>query len=490
MAKILGLDIDKNSVRAVLVHSAMRKNEIVRCVELSLQDKMEDGLGHAIGELKEELGSPDTVITCLEGQQVSLRSLDLPRAAARHLQQIIPNELESLLPFDLGDVLFDYQPISSNAEGLRVLTASAPKSAVASHIERLESATIHAQEIAAGAAALDGLSAVVPALRASGPIMLIGLDPDATDICFLRDGACDAARTLSTGVAGLPASADVLGREIAQTLAAYRTSGAEPPSAVYLLGDGSLAEGAVRWMSDLLKLDVDVLELPDLPGALPEHKPKFARALALASRTVSRGKRINLRSGDFATTPTLGVFREKAKLFAWCGAAIFAAFLVSTVGRYQMLGKQHEALELRLARVSKEVFGKETTSAEEARGLLEGKGQDDPIPKTSAYDILEAVSRAVPESIVHDTKELRIEIGMAEDRGRLEIEGVLSNNTERAQIATNLRAHTCIDELKEGGTSPAPDGRLRYEIEAVLACPGQGAPSKKSRAKKEDDGLE
>ncbi len=492
MAKILGIDISQSSVRAVLVQANLRKTEVLRCVETTLATDSPNALSEGIRTVQDMLGqSYDIAIAHLGGQQVSLRLLQLPRAATRHLQQIIPNELESLLPFDLDDVLFDYQIVSQNTQALRILTASAPRPLIAETLRRLSDAGIELQELAAGAAVFDALPNIIPSLKKPGPVMLINLDLESTDICILKNGTCDTVRTLSTGVAGLPDNASTLGREISQTLAAHRASGGEAPSAVFLMGDGSMSQGATSWMSNLLHLDVDVLELPELPGVLPEHASKFSRALALASRTLTRGKRLNLRSGDFAPTHTLSSLREKSKLFAWCGAAVFVAFLISTYGRYQILGKQHEALETRLAKVTQEVFGQETTDPTLARALLDGKeGEDDPMPKVSAYDILEAVSAAVPQSIVHDTRELRIEIGLGEDRGRLDLEGVLSNNSERAQVANNLRQHACIKDLKEAGTSPAGDGRLRYEIEATLECPGQSSAKKKSRTEKDTHGVE
>jgi general secretion pathway protein L len=494
MTRVLGIDIDRHSIKAALVQTAMRKSETLCYAEAKLSgDNPEQAMLEAVTQMQATLGHRyDAVIACLGGQDVSFRVLQLPRAASRHLHQIIPNELESLLPFDMADVLFDHQPISQTPQTVRLLTAATPRQSVVAELQRLKNLNMQAQELAVGAAAFDGLGGSVAELREAGPLMLISLDLDSTDICVLRQGTCELARTLSIGVSKLPGQADALGREITQTLAGYRGSGGELPTAVYLVGEGSIAPGAVRWMSELLHVDVDVLELPNAPGVEPAQRPRFARALALASRTVVRRKRLNLRAGDFAPDRTLNLLREKSKLLAWCGAALFVAFVVSSYGRYQLLGKQRDALQLRLGRATQELFGEEAKTAERARALLEGKdGDEDPLPRVSAYDILEAVSRAVPDSIVHDTKELRIEIGLGGDRGRLDLEGVLSNNNQRAQVANNLRQHDCIKELKEAGTSPAGDGRLRYEIEAVLECAGQtSAKKKKSSPGKDNDGLE
>src|SRR5687768_8251928 len=109
MARYLGIDITATSMRGVLVKSALRKAEVERYVEIPLTAAPGDPargpeLADAGASLLRALpASPDSIVAAVPGEITSLRPLELPNAARKRLAEIIPFELESVLPFEPSD---------------------------------------------------------------------------------------------------------------------------------------------------------------------------------------------------------------------------------------------------------------------------------------------------------------------------------------------------------------------------------------------------
>ena len=94
MARILGLDIDRDSLRGVLIKTAFKRTEIESFVEipLSAQDGPErlPELHAGIANLLRALGKPpDIVHSALDGEQASLRVVELPLAASKRAAEVL-----------------------------------------------------------------------------------------------------------------------------------------------------------------------------------------------------------------------------------------------------------------------------------------------------------------------------------------------------------------------------------------------------------------
>lgn len=521
MARILGLDIGPQAVRATLVRTALRSTEVVRYLEapiLPVGTPLAPGMGGvspsqdavasqnaadqaaaneeasdggalappgpskvaavrtALGTLLGQLDRPpEQVIVALDGREASLRIVELPAGAAKKIAEVLPFELDELVPFEMDEAIVDYQPVDRTATLLRVLAAAVPKDRVAQHLAELKEVGVDPVEVAVGAAALDGLVRLVPELEGDEPRVLVEIRQDRTDVCVLVGGTCHFARTLTGGLEAIRSGGETLRRELKRTFAAYRATGAPPPERVYLCGEAArLPDAAIPWLADIVGQEVTLLQLPDAPGADPSLRPSFALATALAGRATHRGKRLNLRRGDLAHTRSGGLLRQHARLLAACAACALLAFGYSVWAQYTVLSEEQEQLRAQLAQVTKDIFDEETRSPVRARELLEGGRQTvDPLPKFTAYDVLDAISAAIPPEITHDTRRLTIEIDDETREGRFELQGTVASIAERDTIAANLEAHRCFTEIKPGPTSPGPGNeRLNYRLEAEVHCPG------------------
>src|SRR5436190_2675944 len=107
MAKYLGLDVGSSYVRAVLVRTGYRRISIDAMTEIDL------ALAPTVGEAIEMAAKPlvsagESVAVNLEGERTFIRRIEIPAAAQKQLTEVLPYELESELPFELSDAVYDH----------------------------------------------------------------------------------------------------------------------------------------------------------------------------------------------------------------------------------------------------------------------------------------------------------------------------------------------------------------------------------------------
>ena len=480
MARILGIDLGKASVRGTVVRSTLRSTEVVQYLEQpftpAAPGEPNEGLQTAIRELVGAISPPpDQVIAALDGRDASLRVIELPAGAAKRVGDVLPYELDELVPFEIEDAIIDHQPVDRGDTIMRVLATAVPMTRVGHRLSELKELGLDPSELAVGAAALDGLRHLLPELKGDKTQLLLMIDLDHTEVCILQAGACVFARTLVGGTEELRAGGRRLGGDLKRTLASYRASGGSALDEVFVGGEAALyPDSILPWVSELTGQEAHVLALPDSPGADPSVRPRFTTSTALAGRAVSRSRRLDLRQGEFAHTKAMSALRQHTRLIAVCAACILVSFVFSTWARYSVLADERDRLQEQLLEVTDDAFGEGTRSPTQARELLAGGRQSaDPLPRFTAYDVLDAVSAAVPPDIKHDTRRLNIEVDDVQREGRFELQGTVASIAERDTIAANFEAHECFTEINRGPTSPGPRNEgLNYRLEATVHCPG------------------
>jgi general secretion pathway protein L len=496
MARFLGIDIGDGALRGVMVRSTLRKLELERYVEIPLTESPDapgrlPELSEAGRNLLRALGAtPDAIVAGLPGEETSLRAIELPAAARKRIGEVLPFELEAVLPYDPHDAIIDHQPIASDQGTLRVLSAAVLRPHVAAALERLRQIGLEPRELAAGAAALDGLGNLIPELKAAGPLLLIDVGDQRTDLCFMHKGHCVSARTIDLGVEHLPDGAAPLQRELQRTLAAFRTAGFDAPLEAYLSGAGAHADGAVAWLTSALGVPVQLLALPTASSAQTAPSSVFGKAAALAARGAMGGRRINLRSGEFAHHAAGGQLAEHLNLITTCAVIVVMTVMFSLKARQALLSDEQQALRTELGTVTKNVFGEAISDPLLAEARAKNPKATDPLPRFDAYDALAAVSAAIAPEISHEVKRLSLEVADEKREGRMELQGALDSLSQRDEIVSQLGSHPCFHEIELGKTTPvANQNRINYQIEAVLQCPGEGGEStKKNKTKKTELG--
>ncbi|HEY3593916.1 MAG TPA: PilN domain-containing protein [Polyangiaceae bacterium] len=485
MAKFLGIDVGGSYVRAVLVHTSYRRIGIEAMRELERPPAM--SIEEAVRTVAGPMVLPgESIAINLDGGRTFIRRLTIPLAAQKQLAEVLPFELESELPFELSEGVYDYSLLrrAGPEDPLTVFAVVARTEDVQAQITLVKNAVADEPErVAPGGLSLSSLTLVAPELATSGLVMLLDLEDDRSEVVLLDRGEPVLARTLSRGVAGLPASAPALAREIRQTLAAFRASGGAAPEVGYLLGSGAALPGATEFLGAEVGIRLEPLPPARLFEPTPEHLeqlPRFAKAASLALALTARGRGLNLRKGPLAYERGFGFLRDKVPLLSGLAVVILFSFFFSTWAELRALAQQKVVLEAALSTLTKDVFGESTDDPARATDLLDrstGSIEEDPLPHADAFDVMVELSQAVPDGMVHDIEELDVQ------RSHVTVHGIAPTIPDAQQIAATLKNVRCFQDVKIVRTTQEVGGdRQKYNMEFDVKCPNEGTKDKATAA--------
>jgi general secretion pathway protein L len=554
VATLLGIEVGTRTVRAALVRTQLRSITVARYTEVSLDEMRmlaaapppmpvaaapiaglpeasalpmdapaapapvegtapvelaaDAPLRLAIAEVLKRMGvSSATIVADMPGEDVSLRRLELPPAAARRLDELLPFEMESLIPFDAAETLLDHQLAEPpEPTKIRVVVCAVTRAKVRARLDVLANAGADPEELVPGPVALGGLAMLMPVLATEAPQMLVHVGYARTDVAILRKGKLELARSISAGLddvrevgfareAPYGSGAERLYRELRQTLATHRMQNGADLEAVRVSGDVEAGEALLGWLGAALDKTPIPLEMPaapevtsatiGVPGGAPAdplRAPAFALALGLAGQSLVRGKHLDLRRGDLAKKRSMGAMRELAPLIGVCASFVIVAYFYSVYAHWSVLTARRAVLEAELEEVTTQRLGEGTRSASQARTLLEqGRQSPDPLPAFDAFDALLALSNAIPDGIDHDVQRLQIELGDDRSGGHVELQAVVSSIEERDRISEALGEVPCFRNLELGPMTQSGEGRRQYRLEMDLQCPGTATTEGGSR---------
>src|SRR5262249_10009099 len=224
----------------------------------------------------------DTVLSCIPGDAVTHRLLSLPFARSRQLEQTVPFELESQIPFALEQLLVDFQTVQRTEAGVTVLAVAVPRLTLTEHLETL--ATAGLDPAAIGVVPLALLPLLRLANRETQSVeVLLDVRETCTSVVLLRDGVLSGLRTLSVGLSQVGGFPTFL-QELRWTLLALGEDGAPGPACFFLCGEG---ERIVQLRDEIERafavqvIPFRQLTLPSVPVEYREEQGVFATCLGL-----------------------------------------------------------------------------------------------------------------------------------------------------------------------------------------------------------------
>ncbi|MET0340730.1 MAG: pilus assembly protein PilM [Polyangiales bacterium] len=479
----LGIDIGSYSIRGTLARATLRTLNVERYIEVPLEALSADtprdqqvllGLRELTAQLQQQGNVPDAIVVALDGTRASLRAVEIPLAAKKKLSEVLPFELESVLPFSVDEAVIDYQEIGTRDQHLALLAAAVPAPVVADTLDQLARAEIHPRELAVGGAALDGLLHFLVASEERATLLL-HFDRQAAEVCIVRGKSCELARTINEGSEGALMRPFAFRAALHQTIMKYRAEGGPPLERVIVMGEDVERPDLLGRVAEAVGMDVEVLEMPLVQGQELPPPAVFGKSLALAVRSARRGKRLDLRKDQFALPRGVSQLRDHALLAAVCALAVVLTYTFSVWAEYQALSEERDALAEKLSKVSELHFAEATRSPKRARELLEGGGQSkDPLPRFDAFRVLGAISAAFPDSIKpHDTRKLEITLDEGGQTGTFALQGQIPDLQARDEVADALDGHECFEAIERGKTSTViGQERKNYTLEGQIACPG------------------
>ncbi|MFP6684074.1 MAG: pilus assembly protein PilM [Polyangiaceae bacterium] len=484
MARWLGVDVGDASVRVALLRSTFRNISVEALREEPIAEH-----GSASGALRAAvLGlKADSYGSAVSGARAFLRVLRLPKAAQKELANILSFEVEATLPFELDDAVMDHRILTrlrGDEDSIPILAGVAYTPDVRDQINLVRRGTGHEpSRVGIGPLPLANLVQVCPSLSQKDPVAIIDLDQEHTDLLILQRGEARFARCIQRGVMSLPHEATQLARELRQSIGAWRAHGGDPPSAIHIVGGGSVTPGIETFIARELGIAPQSLPKLQVIGADQQtsaNLPRFARSIAIALGQSRRANDLNLRQGPLEAQQGYHFLREKTPLLAGLAAAVTVSFGFSIFAESRALDQERTHLEARLRASSKMHLGTSTSDPEEAAELLEqaisGKSQD-PMPQMDGFDALVALSGLISHDITHDINEYYY------DRGKVMLTGMVPTIDNAQAVRDAISGHRCFQDVTMKGTKRlGSKQKQKYDLSFVVKC--APANSKKTSGSK------
>jgi type IV pilus assembly protein PilM len=453
---VVGLDLGSHSLKAVELSQSLRSFQVVQQRQLErLAD--EASLAELVSRFaKQYRFHTDHVIAALPGDKLSSRRLSLPFRDRKKLAQAVPHTVADDLPFELEDVIIDWQLANEDRAKAEVLATVAARSEVAALLELLRSADCEPRTLEAEGPVLANLTQV---FDLAGVRMLVDLGHRKTTFCVVAEGHPVAFRTVPIAGAAItralsedrqlsaeqaerakhergvfgPSFAmpgprtqqvfDSLMREALRTLGSLEAALAgSPVQGITLFGGSAHLAGIDAFFSDRCGLPATRLGLPkpgEASGLAAGGDPLlYAPAIALALRGTARARtQMNFRQDEFAVRLDLRRYgRELKRAGLAAGVAAVLGLAAFGVGSF---GASHRAsrAEAEIARLYSEANPGQAVPANAVGAMRQQMTQERELAaflgvyegNRSALDVLTEISNQIPASLDIALDELSID---------------------------------------------------------------------------------
>jgi general secretion pathway protein L len=495
---IIGLDIGTAGIKAVRLHRGLLGLEWEKAVQRDWP--------HLLGPF--DLPPPDTQIAALrevwsevaDSSSVrgkagrvrvvasvptyfcSLRTVTLPFTDERRLDQVVPFEVEALLPYSLDDLVVDHQPLHTENGNARLLVAALPKDILRRYITFFSQIGIDPSQMDLDTLALYSLAyhglqpisseTVMIEIGASKTgILLLGPAPSGVEVRFARTilhgsrqwtQALMEAHSISyeeaeqrkqqvglSAIGGEDGTSRTLSialeawlEEVVKTLhvaqAESAASGGESPiSSVVLCGGGAKLKGLDDFLARALGCEIQTLSPPLLREKGLAWDSALSQALGLALKVggAKQASRLDFRKGEFAYSGEVVQTRKQTRLIL-VGVLILLMLAGLDLGlKYRLQAARYQALKGEVRQMFIEMSPETKTVVDEVQqarsAIAELKkkvalfGSEGP----TALGVLAELTARIP-------KEIRIEVS------ELVIE------TERVQMEAETESFESVDRIK------------------------------------------
>jgi type IV pilus assembly protein PilM len=270
-----------------------------------------------------------------------------------------------------------------------------------------------------------------------------------------------------------PALAPLI-RDLRQTLVSFATMDKATVGEILLTGGGSRIAGLADFLAEELGVPTRLLldrplgegELDEAPA--PFEGDRFALANALVAIATRGIKHLDLRRGAFQYKASYSIVREKATHLVVLAAALVAAVGIYATMSLRRLSAEQEGLRTQLAVATKELFGAARMEATDVIAALKRSHKDEMValPKATAYDLLDEISRRLPpaDKVALDIEDFDIRSKKAS------IKGTVDSAAAVDEMVTKLKEIECFDEISKGPVTEVSGGAKQFSLSIATKC--------------------
>lgn len=518
MARVLGLDLGSHTIKATIAETTMRGVAVKQYLTAPVPAE-----GERLERLKAGLQAltaqgplqADQVVVAMPGVALATHPITLPFNDPRKVEQTLAFEVESQLPYDLDDAVFDHQVTATETGGSSLLVGVLKKAELKPVLELLREQKLDPRIVTHSGLVYQNAIAGLPAsyLDPGAAVAVVDLGHERVSVAIGRPGgAVEHARTFAGGGLaltkalakefgiGLDEAAswkethgavgdEVVGpdaeraagafvrafqpvlRELRPTFKAYTAHAKRPIGQVLICGGTARLRGLAGQLQRDLGLPVKALELPpEARGALHAEQLEAMQAITLALRGSATGAKVarfNLRRGEFAFKSDFDVMRDKAGQLAAFAAVLLVLLVASGIVRNTVLERREKQVDAVLCDVTQRILGKCEKDYSRALNLLQG--QESPaagIPKRSAASLLAELTQRVPADMPVTMDQIVI------DLDRISVRCEANNSKNMEDLIAALKQYQCFKEIKEGRVEKSKDGtKVTFRLDIQVECP-------------------
>ena len=468
--KILGLDIDEDSITAVQIESGLKGFQIIACARVKIEG--EGGIDDALKRLFEEddLRS-DTYLTSIPAGNVAYRNLRMPFKDAKKIRQTLPFEVETMVPFAIDELVTDFT-ISERSDQSEILAASVKKTFISEYLSQLQAHGIEPDILDIRCVPMVPMLLKQDEVPDDGLLLDIG-KRNSTMVLYVKRHVA-LIRTFSSqgGPITQPISNDTNRNgadiQIADQVEAWfksicimiqntihamawQSNREVRPEKTYFTGAGALHPATSKLLARFLDMPAEQIDLSrDKRVRMGENvvdvwNPALMdSALALSLRDGKEGEGFNFRKNEFEIKKS-GFWLQKEFRRAMVLLLIVLSFLVADLGvDYYFLRKTHRKLDEKIVEIFKQTFPDVKRIVDPVQQMKvkinELKTSAVPIPGTGSdkkvLELLNDISNRIPKSLSVKVNSMVI------DQESVRVSGKTDNFNTVDSIKNGLEAST------------------------------------------------
>jgi type II secretion system protein L len=427
--KVLGIDIQKHSVVAVLVNSGLRESRIdthtVIPVSPSNEDDNETGLTAAIKRLSEtlDIGDCDCVVS-IPADHFSFRNLQVPFSSLKKIKMVLPYELEPNLPYPIDDLAFDFQTIETaeTSENTELIAATVEKSQLTPYVDALSAFKIDPEMVT-----ISGLPVALCLASQSDPgedQLVVEISDHTSTLIATVSGQIQLIRSFPIPTAG-PTRSKMLATQIKRTLVAFEEINQPDfqPVEILITGSGLMDENLTDELARVTEMPVKLSKLANRLNVIFEvdaedtwNPALMDNALALAFMEIEDLDGLNFHTGQFAVQKFIAKNKSQVMKTGILAAAVLALFLFNVLVDSFTVQRRLDHLDSQITDIYKSTFlgvKKIMDPYQEMKAKLrvakkKSVFHQETGPHVRSIDILNNISKRIPKEIVVDITRLVI----------------------------------------------------------------------------------
>lgn len=446
--KVLGIDIRKESISAVLLITGLRESRVDAHAYVPISDSSED---HSkIKTALEALSNEIDIVGCdcvvsIAADHFSYRNLQVPFKDSKKIQMVLPFEIEPTIPYPVDDLVIDFIEMESarQSDHKDIIAVSVPKSELDPYIKALADIKIDPEVIT-----ISGLPAALCLCNQADPgenQLFLEINKASSTLFIAEDGHVKLIRSFPTPVAD-DARAGSLAALVRRTLAAFdELSPVEfQPLDMVVTGTGLDGTNFVNDVSNVLDLPVklsnfaDQLNIPiDSKDIKPWDPARMDSALSAALMESEGLRGLNFHKGQFAAKKLFAKHKNLLTKTGILAAAVLVLLIFNLISSSYTQNRQLDRYNQQLIDIFRSTFPEEKRIEDPFRQMQikvqEAKKntviQSATTPHIRSIDILNNISTSIPETIVVDVTRI-----------------VISPDT--VLISGNTDEYNSVDEIK------------------------------------------